>query len=435
MGRRTTRKRGGGLLSSLSKKFGLSKDAEKAVEVIKTINLGEKQKHLDKLDIHNKRLQLAATVTQKAASNLPAILKITGLAGTIAGTSVLAASGIGLPIVVAGLLAVTYAIHLKNQNTKLIILLTEHQQKLFTILRMFAIIQKVIATMKINYTEYDDKKQKILENNQPLIKTTSLQISHEFQQNVIAYTLLVKVRIPPSNSSWTTHMFQKVKNFLSAESMIKHLTEAFSKILDSFYLDAAKFNILIPFNTPEFNTIKDTIKNSYPYTKLVKTLIGPEKKPCEVTDSSDICRLTDAELAKNLDEDLAMIKEITPAEDIEKANMIDTTLEDSSKQIIASESNNLAEEIKENEKNAEMIVNDEIEDAVEDVAEASAAPVAPVAPASVTQGRSNNRISFAPVQSRKIVPKTSAPPPKSAANELNVRKRFRTRRRSLRLRR
>ena len=105
------------------------------------------------------------------------------------------------------------------------------------------------------------------------------------------------------------------------------------------------------------------------------------------------------------------------------------------KRQITSESNELAEDIKENEKNAEIIVDDEIEDAVEDVAEASAAPVAPVAPASITQGRSNNRISFAPVQSRKIVPKAPPPPPKSAANELNVRKRFRTRRRSLRLRR
>jgi hypothetical protein len=254
---------------------------------------------------------------EHAQEYLPKILAIAG----VAGSALTAATGIGVPVVVAGLIVVSVFLKHRGLNLKLRALLQEHQEKLFSILRMFLIIQKVIMSIKIPYTKYD-KMTKAPTGQE----VTSLKISPEFQESVTEYMMVVKARIPPpSGSSWFKRALSSTKRFFTAGSTIEMLVELFSKILDSFNLEIAKFNLIIPFNTSEFNEIKDRIKTSSQYSELIKG-ISKDKPSCgDSSDPEAICKKTDAELAAEYEAILSELKNMVPVEDIAKATELKNT--------------------------------------------------------------------------------------------------------------
>jgi hypothetical protein len=436
---RVTRKQRGGFLSKL---FGKKKNAapqnvvekpiditEDTVKLVTEVVKKQEQSVKDKADIRLAESELVMKAAEHAVVYLPKILAIAG----VAGASLAAATGIGVPVVVAGLIVVSVFLKYKGLNLKLRALLQEHQEKLFSILRIFLIIQKVIMNIKIPYTKFD-KITKAPAGQE----VTSLKISPEFQESVTEYMMIVKARIPPPpGSSWFKRAFSSTKRFFTAGSTIEMLVESFSKILDSFNLEIAKFNLIIPFNTTEFDIIKDKIKSSSQYSELIKG-ISKDKPSCgDASDPEAICKKTDAELAAEYEAILAELKSMVPMEDIAKATEINTLIDTGAADIQETTLTELVIETEKNKKEAEEVAKRKIFAAASEVEEEdnkmTVSPPPPLLPsprASIPPPPPYpNRLSFNPQQIRK---RPSLPPPPPIKNkEFRRQKRTRKYRRRL----
>ena len=418
MGRVTRKQRGGGFLSRL---FGRKKNAastnvvetptniaEDTVKLVTEVTEKQIKSAKDTADITLAKSELVMKASEHAQEYLPQILAIAG----VAGGTLAAATGIGVPVVVAGLIVVSVFLKYKGLNLKLRALLQEHQEKLFSILRMFLIIQKVIMSIKIPYTKFD-KMTKAPAGQE----VASLKISPEFQESVTEYMMIVKARIPPPpSSSWFKRAFSSTKRFFTAGSTIEMLVELFSKILDSFNLEIAKFNLIIPFNTTEFDVIKDKIKGSSQYSELIKG-ISKEKPSCgDASDPEAICKKTDAEFAAEYEAIIAELKSMVPVEDIAKATEINTLIDTGAADIQETTLTELSIETENNKKEAEVVAKKKIIAAASEVEEDT--PFGQITqPASLPE--TSNRVSFAPqpIQTRP-----------SRMNPLNKTSRKRTRR-------
>jgi len=420
MGRSTRKQRGGaGFLNRL---FGRKKNAastnvvetpnniaKDTVKLVTEVAESEIKSTKDKADDRLAKSELVMKAAEHAQEYLPQILAIAG----VAGGTLAVATGIGVPVVVAGLIVVSVFLKYKGLNLKLRALLQEHQEKLFSILRMFLIIQKVIMSIKIPYTKFD-KTTKAPTGQE----VASLKISPEFQESVTEYMMIVKARIPPSpGSSWFKRAFSSTKRFFTAGSTIEMLVELFSKILDSFNLEIAKFNLIIPFNTTEFDVIKDKIKGSSQYSELIKG-ISKEKPSCgDASDPEAICKKTDAELAAEYEAIIAELKSMVPVEDIAKATEINTLIDTGAADIQETTLAELVVETEKNKKEAEVVAKQKIMAAAGEVEE-DATPFGQITqPTSLPE--TSNRVSFAPqpIQTRP-----------SRMNPLNKTVRKRTRR-------
>ena len=353
------------------------------VELVTEVVKKQEQSLKDKADVAQARSELVMKAAEHAQEYLPKILAIAG----VTGGTLAAATGIGVPVVVAGLIVVSVFLKHKGLNLKLRALLQEHQEKLFSILRMFLIIQKVIMSIKIPYTKFD-KMTKAPAGQE----VASLKISPEFQESVTEYMMIVKARIPPPpGSSWFKRAFSSTKRFFTAGSTIDMLVELFSKILDSFNLEIAKFNLIIPFNTTEFDVIKDKIKSSSQYSELIKG-ISKEKPSCgDASDPEAICKKTDAELAAEYEAIISELKSMVPVEDITKATEINTLIDTGAADIQETTLTELVVDTENNKKEAEVVAKRKVYAAASEVEE-DTVPNRQIPP------ETSNRVSFAPSQ-------------------------------------
>jgi hypothetical protein len=312
----------------------------------------------DKADTVKAQSELVAKAASYAHTYLPKILQVAGAVSGVAGLAALGSSGIGVPIVVAGLIVVSMYLKHKGLNLKLRELLLEHQEKLLSILRMFLIIQRVISTMKVPYVKYD-KATKQTTGEQGL---ATLKISPEFQEAVSEYMLVVKARTPPDpTSAWYKRAYSSTKKFFSAGNTIDTLTDLFTKILDSFHLEAAKFNLLIPFNTTEFNAIKDTIKISSQYTDLIEGFSSKKSSCGDNSDPEAVCNLSEEELALEFQNTIDELNKIVSEDELIKADNVTDMIDQGAEEIQTETLTEMVEDQLDNPQEANAAAEKQIE--------------------------------------------------------------------------
>jgi hypothetical protein len=318
----------------------------------------------DKADTVKAQSELVSKAATYAHTYLPKILQVAGAVSGVAGIAAIGSSGIGVPIVVAGLIVVSMYLKHKGLNLKLRELLIEHQEKLLSILRMFLIIQRVILTMKVPYVKYD-KATKQSTGEQGL---ATLKISPEFQEAVSQYMLLVKARTPPDpTSAWYKRAFLSTKKFFSAGSTIDSLTSLFTKILDSFHLEAAKFNLLIPFNTTEFNAIKDKIKTSSQYTDLVEGFSSKKSSCGDNSDPEAVCNLSEEELGLEFQNVIDELNKIVSEDELMKAGNVTDMIDQGAEEIQTETLTEMVEDQANNPQEANTAAEKQIESTVQNI--------------------------------------------------------------------
>lgn len=331
----------------------------------------------DKADTVKAQSELVAKAATYAHTYLPKILQVAGAVSGVAGLAAIGSSGIGVPIVVAGLIVVSMYLKHKGLNLKLRELLLEHQEKLLSILRMFLIIQRVISTMKVPYVKYD-KATKQSTGEQGL---ATLKISPEFQEAVSEYMLVVKARTPPDpTSAWYKRAYSSTKKFFSAGSTIDTLTNLFTKILDSFHLEAAKFNLLIPFNTMEFNAIKDTIKSSSQYTDLVEGFSSKKSSCGDNSDPEAVCNLSEEELALEFQNTIDELNKIVSEDELMKADNVTDMIDQGAEEIQTETLTEMVEDQANNPQEANAAAEKQIESTVQNIVPSGEESLDPLPP-------------------------------------------------------
>jgi hypothetical protein len=356
------------------------------LKVLKVAASKKIKREKDTADTVKAQSELVAKAATYAHNYLPKILQVAGAVSGAAGLAALGSSGIGVPIVVAGLIVVSMYLKHKGLNLKLRELLLEHQEKLLSILRMFLIIQRVILTMKVPYVKYD-KATKQTTGEQGL---ATLKISPEFQEAVSEYMLVIKARTPPDpTSAWYKRAYSSTKKFFSAGNTIDTLTDLFTKILDSFHLEAAKFNLLIPFNTTEFNAIKETIKTSSQYTDLVEGLSSKKSSCGDNSDPEAVCNLSEEELALEFQNTIDELNKIVSEDELMKADNVADMIDQGAEEIQTETLTEMVEDQADNPQEANAAAEKQMESTVKDTllsSNESLNPIAPPMPEDISRG-------------------------------------------------
>lgn len=360
----------GNSANSLSSGFEGLDFTLKALKVAATKKIKHEKDTSDTLKAQSELVAKAATY---AHTYLPKILEVAGAVAGMVGVTVIGATPIGAPLIAGALVVLAMYLKQKGLNLKLREIILEHRDKLFSILRMYLIIQRVIINMKVPYVKYNKKTKQSL-GEQGL---ATLQISPEFQEAITEYMLVLKARTPPdSKTAWYKRAYLSTKKFFSAGNTIETLTTLFTKILDSFYLEAAKFNLLIPFAAEEFGPIKNKIKTSSQFTDLVVGFSSTKSSCGDSSDPDAVCNKSDEELTLEFENTINELKTMVPEDQLKRANDVASMVQNGADKIQTETLTDLEEAQADNQQEAAAEAEKQIESTAQTVLENSASSTA-----------------------------------------------------------